>query len=116
YLASLRARLVKERGERILQSRLSGDETPPPVTQKSLDGETVSLADLKGKLAVIKFWGLWCEPCRLEMPAFGRFADQYSDVEDVVIITVDNDPKPETAREWMKNHGYKFEVLLDSGY
>ena len=34
----------------------------------------------------------------------------------MVILTIDNDPNPETVREWMKKKGFSFPVLVDDGY
>ena len=40
-------------------------------------GQRKSIADYRGKIVVINFWGAWCPPCRREMPSlaelYGRF-------------------------------------------
>ena len=33
-------------------------------------GEIFSLAQNKGKVSVINFWGYWCTPCKEELPGF----------------------------------------------
>ncbi|MDA1013076.1 MAG: redoxin domain-containing protein [Planctomycetota bacterium] len=37
---------------------------------KDLEGNTVSLAGLKGKVVIADIWGTWCPPCRKEIPHF----------------------------------------------
>jgi thiol-disulfide isomerase/thioredoxin len=49
----------------------------PSFAAPALDpatGEIVSLASLKGKVALIDYWGPWCPPCRLELPHLIRLA------------------------------------------
>jgi peroxiredoxin len=46
----------------------------PDFTLKTLDGRTVRLADLRGKVVLLNFWATWCAGCRVEMP---RFVEQY---------------------------------------
>lgn len=36
------------------------------------DGETVSLADLRGQIVVLNFWASWCDPCKEEAPELER--------------------------------------------
>ncbi|SDT92124.1 cytochrome c biogenesis protein CcmG, thiol:disulfide interchange protein DsbE [Verrucomicrobium sp. GAS474] len=39
----------------------------------------VSLADYKGKIVVLNFWGTWCPPCLAEMPEFAAAQKAYAD-------------------------------------
>lgn len=42
------------------------DGMAPDFTFTTFEGETISLADLKGKGVVLNFWASWCDPCHEE--------------------------------------------------
>src|SRR5579864_4272837 len=44
----------------------------PAVSFTTLDGNTASLADFKGKPTVVNLWATWCQPCLKEMPSLER--------------------------------------------
>jgi cytochrome c biogenesis protein CcmG/thiol:disulfide interchange protein DsbE len=44
----------------------------PAIPLRSFDGRDVQLADLRGEVVVVNFWGSWCIPCREEAPALER--------------------------------------------
>ncbi len=48
--------------------------TPIPTPLATLDGRTLTAADIAGRAVVLNFWAPWCPPCVREMPELDRFA------------------------------------------
>ncbi|HJN12797.1 MAG: redoxin domain-containing protein [Pirellulaceae bacterium] len=43
----------------------------------STDGRSIKLADFKGKVLIVDFWGTWCPPCRQEIPHFVKLLNNH---------------------------------------
>jgi len=56
----------------------------------TLSGETVRMADLKGKVIVVNRWATWCTPCKAEMVAFENYMRQHPDTDlKIYAVTVE---------------------------
>lgn len=59
----------------------------PAATFQTLDGHIVSLADYRGKVVLLNFWGTWCNVCRSEIPELIALQQQYQG-KDFTILGV----------------------------
>jgi tetratricopeptide (TPR) repeat protein/thiol-disulfide isomerase/thioredoxin len=104
------------RRTRIAESRIEDPQPVPVFDLELLHGGTYDFENMRGRIGVINFWGVWCGPCVKEAPDMQKLHEKYRDDPDVVFITIDNDPNPDTVREFMATREFDFPVLLDDGY
>lgn len=87
----------------------------PDVALPTLDGGSVRLADLRGKVVLVNFWGAWCEPCKEETPAL-QAAHQRLASEGLVIVGVNlrrQETSDEAVREFVQRYGVTYPIALD---
>jgi len=51
----------------------------PEFVLKDVQGNEISMSDLKGKVVYLNFWAMRCPPCKDEIPDFVEFYSQYKD-------------------------------------
>ena len=85
----------------------------PDFTLTSIDGKSVSLQDLRGKIVILDFWATWCGPCRKGLPVLMEIAKSRAN-DGVVLWAVDLDEPKEKVAEFLKKKGWDLPVLLDS--
>jgi len=57
---------------------------------QSMDGEKVSLSQLKDKVVLLDFWATWCPPCVRELPRLKKLYDEYkSQGFEIIGISMD---------------------------
>ncbi|GAX91836.1 thiol-disulfide oxidoreductase ResA [Effusibacillus lacus] len=93
-------------------SSVAAGQAAPPFTLSDLNGNKLSLADLKGKVVLLNFWGSWCDPCRQEMPAIQAAYEQYKD-KGFVVVGVNIGESKVTAKGFADRYGVTFPVVLD---
>lgn len=101
------------------ESVVAGIQAAPPVGQpapafqlKRIDGGRVSLADLRGKPAVIVFWSAWCSSCKEEAPRINALADEY-ERRGVRVLGIDIKDSAARTESGVKEFGIRYSVARD---
>ena len=78
---------------------LSASEAPA-LSFAYENGRRGSLAELRGKVVLVHFWGTWCEPCRVELPGLLARADELAREKPFVLVAVAIDDDWNAIREF----------------
>ncbi len=84
----------------------------PDFELKNLDGQTISLEDLRGKAVLLNFWATWCGPCRGEMPYLEEIYQEWSD-EKLLLLAINIGESSSQAKDFLQSNNLSLPVLLD---
>jgi peroxiredoxin len=84
----------------------------PAFELKSLEGKTISLADLKGKYVVLHFAATWCPFCNAEAPNLEQLNKDYHD-KNVQVLLIDVKEEKSTVQNLLSKFNFSFPILLD---
>ncbi len=80
--------------------RRARENYAPDFSFTSLQGEYITLDDLKGKVVVLDFWGTWCPPCVESVPELRNLHKRYSKEPSFVLIGISSDGDEEAWRDF----------------
>jgi cytochrome c biogenesis protein CcmG/thiol:disulfide interchange protein DsbE len=83
------------------------DGLAPDFTFTTFEGETISLADLKGKGVVLNFWASWCDPCR-EEAALLEEAWRREEANGIVFVGLDYLDQEPAAKAYLAEFGISY--------
>ena len=85
----------------------------PDFSLQDLNGETVTLSELKGKVVFVNLWATWCVYCAKEIPVLKELHRDYEE-EGLVILGVSVDEDPTNVVEaFVQKHDMTYPVLHD---
>lgn len=116
YAASLRKTYLENLQAALTQSMRR--EKAADFTLTDLQGNQVSLQDLKGKVVILDFWATWCAPCKASFPAMQMAKNKYKQDPGVKFLFIHTWERgtanpAQDAREYLHSKNYDFQVLMD---
>ena len=86
----------------------------PAYATVALNGDSVSLASLRGKVVLFNIWATWCHPCRDEIPELRALHAKYKDRGlELVGVSVDADGSDDAIKGFMEEFRMTYPVWRD---
>ena len=93
--------------------RLEAGLPAPDFTLPRLNGNTVSLADYRGKVVLLNIWATWCPPCVEEMPSMETLYTSLKGKDfEILAVSIDSTGAKVVA-PFMRKHKLSFPALVD---
>lgn len=84
----------------------------PDFTLQTIDGETLTLSDFRGKIVMVNIWLTDCKGCVDEMVHIQAVFDKWSD-EELMILAINATDSAATVKEFVNSQRFTFPILED---
>lgn len=86
----------------------------PDFKLATIDGKTIRMADLKGKVVMLQFTASWCSVCRKEMPHIeADIWKKYKNNPDFALYGIDLDEPKDLVEKFAKQIPVTYPLALD---
>ena|SRR5688500_7185352 len=97
-------------------ARVAVGAPAPSYRAVSLEGDSVSLAQHRGKVVLFNVWATWCHPCRDEIPELRQLHGRYQARGlELIGVSVDADGSDDVIRSFMRDFEMAYPVWRDPG-
>lgn len=95
----------------LLLSQENIPEDAPDFTLTDLDGNTISLSEMKGEVIFLNFWATWCTPCKKEFPYFNEAYETHKD-KGVKIVGISIDRSEKIVKKFLQKTELVFPIVM----
>ena len=88
-------------------------QVAPDFSVEMLDGRTIKLSELRGKVVMLCFWATWCPPCRQEMAHLQEGVIDHFAGKNLVVLPISRGEQRDVVEKFLADNGYTFGVGLD---
>jgi thiol-disulfide isomerase/thioredoxin len=98
--------------------RMEENAVAPDFNYMNIDGQSVTLKELRGKYVYIDIWATWCAPCRAEVP-FLKQLEQAYEGKNIYFVSISID-KIANKDKWMsyvkEHHLSGMQLIADKDF
>lgn len=83
----------------------------PDFLLTTLDGRSVSLSEMRGRVVLLDFWASWCGPCTMAMPEIQALHEEVSE-QDLTILSINTWDTLKGMQTFLQAHPEYTSVML----
>jgi peroxiredoxin len=93
---------------------LKNGDMVPSFKCRTIDGKTIDISKLRGKVIMINFFATWCPPCNLELPVLqSDIWDKYKNNPSFVLIILGREHNEKEVTEFVKSKNFTMPFAAD---
>ncbi|MEJ0102303.1 MAG: TlpA disulfide reductase family protein [Bacteroidota bacterium] len=86
----------------------------PDISFKTISGKDFDTKKLKGKVVVLNFWFIECQPCIAELPALNKLVKEYNN-KDVLFFGITYQSLKSLNADFFPKYKFDFDIVQDAG-
>ena len=96
-------------------SALKEPVSAPDFKVTTLEGQSLSLSDLRGKTVLVNFWATWCGPCIAEIPDLIALQEELGE-ENFAVVGLSMDLiEEDIVQEFVESMEVNYPIAIDEG-
>ena len=102
---------TSHRSQKAQIAQMIGKPAPPLVIERWFQPDFWHL-NVKNRVVVVDFWGVWCAPCIAQLPKLAAISDKYSS-DDLLVIGVHSSLQREQLPAFLDRRPIPYPVGID---